>query len=236
MIKIENLSVSSKGKKILQEINMSLEKGVYVLMGKNGSGKSTLAQAIMGNPKYEISSGKIVLEKDITGLNPGERAKKGIFVSSQNPVEIPGVGIFSFLKTAYNSLNEKKLSLLEFQNLLESKLSESGLDSSFISRNLNENFSGGEKKKLEILQMLVLNPKLIVLDEIDSGLDIDSLKKISKILEDLEKKGKTILVITHYNKILDYVNPKKVFLIENGRIIKEGDKRIIKKIEEAGYN
>ena len=182
MLEIKNLCVGFEGKMILTGVNMTVKDGeVHALMGPNGSGKTTLAYVLMGNPKYKIITGKIILNgEDITKLGPDERAKKGLFLSFQMPVEVPGVTITNFLRQAYNSLNERKISLLEFRALLEEKCKELGIDAKFLNRYLNQGFSGGEKKKVEILQMLVLNPKIAVLDETDSGLDIDALKKISE--------------------------------------------------------
>ena len=166
----------------------------------------------MGNPKYKIITGKIILNgEDITKLGPDERAKKGLFLSFQMPVEVPGVTITNFLRQAYNSLNERKISLLEFRALLEEKCKELGIDAKFLNRYLNQGFSGGEKKKVEILQMLVLNPKIAVLDETDSGLDIDALKKISGRNKKVYGAGKSVLIITHYKRILEYVNPEQGF-------------------------
>jgi len=237
MIKIKNLNVEVNGKKILKEINLNLEKGkIYALMGKNGSGKSSLANVMMGNPKYKITSGKIFLNgKNITNLSTDKRAKKGLFLSYQNPVEIPGVTVSSFLRTAFNTINKKKISLLDFQRLLEEKAKELNINKNFLSRYLNEGFSGGEKKKTEILQMLVLNPSVIILDETDSGLDIDSLRIISKGIKKFINKDKTILVITHYRRILDYITPNKVLIMKEGEIVSEGNKKLIDKIEKKGY-
>ena len=237
MIEIKNLNVKSGKKEILKGVNLKLVKGkAYVLMGPNGSGKTTLANVLMGNPKYKISSGEILFnKKNITKLPTNERAKKGFFLSFQFPVEIPGVTISNFLRTAYNSIKEKRISFLDFKRLLEEKAKELNINKKFLERYLNENFSGGEKKKMEILQMLVLNPEFIILDETDSGLDIDSLKIISKAIKKFIDKNKTILIITHHKKILDYIKPDKVFIMVDGKIVKEGKKEIINSLEKKGY-
>ena len=237
MLEIKDLSVEVDGKEVLKKINLKLEKGkVYALMGPNGSGKSSLANTLMGNPKYKILSGKILINgEDITNLPVHERAKKGLFLSYQNPVEISGVTVSNFLRTAFNSLNEKKISLLDFQKLLQEKAKELGIDEKFLTRYLNEGFSGGEKKKTEILQMLVLNPSIVVLDETDSGLDIDSLKTVSEGIKKFVDKNKIIMIITHYRRILDHINPDKVFVMVNGEIVLEGGKKIVDELEEKGY-
>lgn len=237
MLEIKNLSVEVDGKKILNKINLKLDKGkVYALMGPNGSGKTSLANVLMANPKYKILSGRIFLDnEDITKLSVNEKARKGIFVSYQNPVEISGVTVSNFLRTAFNSLKDDKLSLLDFQKLLKEKAKELDIDEKFLNRYLNVDFSGGEKKKTEILQMLVLNPSFAILDETDSGLDIDSLKTVSKGIKKFLSKDKIILIITHYRKILDYINPDKIFIMRDGKICGEGGVELINKIEEKGY-
>ena len=237
MLEIKDLSVEVDGKEVLKKVNLKLEKGkVYALMGPNGSGKSSLANTLMGNPKYKILSGKILINgEDITNLPVHERAKKGLFLSYQNPVEISGVTVSNFLRIAFNSLNEKKISLLDFQKLLQEKAKELGIDEKFLTRYLNEGFSGGEKKKTEILQRLVLNPSIVVLDETDSGLDIDSLKTVSERIKKFVDKNKIIMIITHYRRILDHINPDKVFVMVNGEIVLEGGKKIVDELEEKGY-
>ncbi len=237
MLEIQNLGVEKEGKKILNDVNLRLEKGkVYVLMGKNGSGKSTLANVVMGNPKYGNVSGEILFEgEDILHIPVNERAKKGIFLSFQTPVEIHGVTFSGFLRSAHNSLKRGKLSFLEFQNLLLEKAANLGIDKKQVEGYINHGFSGGEKKKSEVLQAMVLSPKFIILDEIDSGLDIDSLKKVSSEIRKLATGEKTILIITHYRKILDYLSPDGVFVMDNGKIVIQGKKEIIDKIDKQGY-
>ena len=235
-LEIKDLNVNVEGKEIIKELNLKLEKGkVYALMGPNGSGKSTLSQVLVGNPKYKFS-GEIFFEgENIKDLTPNERAKKGLFLSFQYPVEISGVTISNFLKTALNSLKGKKISPIEFWKILDKHSKKLNIDKTFLSRFLNEGFSGGEKKKAEILQMLVLNPKLAILDETDSGLDIDSLKIVSQGINNFIDKEKTILIITHYRKILDYIKPDKIFIMKNGKIITEGGRELIEELEKKGY-
>ncbi len=239
MIEIKNLHVDFKGKEILKGINMKLEKGkVHALMGPNGSGKSTLAHVLMGDQKFNVDSGEILLNgKNITKLSVDERSKLGIFLSFQNPVEIEGVKISSFFRQAYNSLHEKKLSFLEFQELLEKKADELKIQREFLSRYLNRGFSGGEKKKSEILQLLVLNPKVAILDEVDSGTDVDALKEVANAINKIIKStGMTLLIITHYNRILKYLKPDKVFVMINGKVIREEDGiDLANEIDKKGY-
>lgn len=237
MIKIKNLSVEIENKKIIENLNLKFEKGkIYALMGPNGSGKSTLANVLAGNPKYKITHGKIILgKKDITHISPTERAKLGLFMSFQMPQEIEGVTIFDFLRTAYNSLH-KKISLLQFKKLIKEKCEILEIEEDFPSRYLNKGFSGGEKKKSEILQMLVLNPKIIILDETDSGLDIDALKTISKAVNYFVKENKTIIIISHYKRIFNHLKPDKVFILSKGKIKMEGGENLIHEIEEKGYS
>jgi len=244
MLEIKNLHVEIEiddgNLEILKGLNMTLKQGeIHALMGPNGSGKSTLANVLMGDPKYKITSGKILLNgENILELSPNERAKRGLFLSFQNPTSVPGVNIRKFLRQAYNSINpENKISLLEFQNLLESKAGELGIDKSFLERYLNEGFSGGEKKKLEILQLLVLNPKIAILDETDSGLDIDALRTIAKGINSFTKsgEGKTILIITHYKRILDHIKPDRVSIMIQGKITTSGGVDLVDHLEEKGY-
>ncbi len=236
MIEIKNLEVEIPGRKIIKNLNAKFEKGkIYALMGPNGSGKSTLANVLMGNKKYNITKGKIYFnKKDITTLDAGEKAKLGIFMSFQTPQEIEGVTIFNFLRTAYNSLKEK-ISLFQFQKLLNEKLKILNLNKDFAERYLNKGFSGGEKKKSEILQMLVLDPDVIILDEIDSGLDVDALKTIAKAINYFKNKNKTIIIISHYKRMFNYIHPDKVLIISDGKIVLEQGKEIIDKIEEKGF-
>lgn len=243
MIEIRNLHVSVKTddgmKEILKDMNLILETGeVHALMGPNGSGKSTLANVLMGDPRYDITSGNILFNgEDITKMPVNEKAKKGIFLSFQNPIEVPGVSIRNFLRQAYNSTHsERKLSVLEFNEFLNMKAHDLKLPQEFLDRYLNDGFSGGEKKKLEILQLLVLNPKIAILDETDSGLDIDALKTIAEgVNQFVSEGGKTVLIITHYNRILGYIGPSKVSIMINGKIVVSGGRELVDQLEEKGY-
>lgn len=238
ILEIKDLHVEISGAEILRGLNLVLEKNqVHALMGPNGSGKSTLAHALMGHPSYKITKGKIIFDgKDITKENVTKKAKLGIFLSFQYPQEISGVTITSFLRTAYNSLKEERLSIFRFKKLIREKARILGIKEEFLDRYINEGFSGGEKKKTEILQMLVLDPKLAILDETDSGLDIDALKVVSRGVNEFKKsKDKTILIITHYKRILENIIPDKVSILVKGKIEKQGDGSIVEHLEEKGY-
>ncbi len=246
-VEIENPEDKKTPIKILNGLTLELERGqTHALMGPNGSGKSTLAKVLMGDPRYKVTQGKILLNgEDILGLEPNERAQKGIFLSFQNPVEVSGVQIQKFLRQAYNSLHKKSLlSVLEFNKLLKEHSKKLGVDKSFLDRYLNEGFSGGEKKKMEILQLLILNPKLAVLDETDSGLDIDSLKLVARGINTFKSqesdtnigKGKTVLIITHYKRILEHIKPDRVSIINKGKIVHSGTGELVNKLEEKGYS
>ncbi|MEK6906982.1 MAG: Fe-S cluster assembly ATPase SufC [Nanoarchaeota archaeon] len=234
---IKDLHINVEGKEIVKGLNLEMNEGeIVALMGPNGSGKSSLANVIMGNPRYQVTKGKILYKgKNILELKVDERAKLGLFLSFQYPQEIPGVTLSNFLRTAYNSLNENKISLLDFKKLLEEKMSLLKMDKSFMSRYLNEGFSGGEKKRAEILQLAVLNPQLAILDETDSGADIDSLKTIANGINSLKTKEKSFLLITHYNRILRYIKPDRVYVMVNGKIVDEGSSKLADEIEEKGY-
>ncbi|MBI4116185.1 Fe-S cluster assembly ATPase SufC [Candidatus Pacearchaeota archaeon] len=236
ILEIKNLRVEKEGKEIIRNINLKLEKGkVYALMGPNGSGKSTLAQVLMGSKSYNLSGSVIFNNEDITNAPANERAKKGIFLSFQYPTEVQGVTISSFLRTAYNAISEKKMNVLEFHNFLKKNAKKLGIDENFLSRFLNLGFSGGEKKKSDILQMLVLNPKFVILDETDSGLDVDSLKTVAEGIKNFISKEKTVLLITHYKKMLEYIKPDEIFIMKNGKIVKSGGSELAEELEKKGY-
>ncbi len=236
ILEIKNLYVEIEGKKILKGLNLKLEKGkINALMGPNGSGKSTLSNVIMGHPKYKITEGKIYFKgKDITEMKVDEKAKLGLFLSFQYPTEVSGVGIPNFLRSSYNSV-KGKTKLKEFKALLKEKAELLGVNDDFLGRYLNEGFSGGEKKKSEILQLLVLNPELAILDETDSGLDIDALRTVSRGVNKFMSKDKTILIITHYKRILEHIKPDKVFIMIDGKIAMEGKSELVDHLEEKGY-
>lgn len=239
MLKINDLHASTEeGLEILKGINLNINDGeTVVIMGPNGSGKSTLANVLMGNPNYKIDSGEIIYKNEnINKWSPDERARKGIFLSFQHPAEISGVTISNFLRAALNSIKGNKINLLDFKALLKEKMNLLNIDEKFSTRYLNEGFSGGEKKKTEILQLAVLEPKLAILDETDSGTDVDSLKTIAEGIRKIRDKNKmTCLIITHYSRILNYISPDRVFIMNNGIIVKEGKKELVDEIEEKGY-
>ena|SRR3989344_2711871 len=242
-LSINNLHVSIDSKPILKGISLQIKPGeVHALMGPNGSGKSTLAQTIMGNDNYQADKGEILLEKkNILKLKPEERAKLGIFMSWQHPVAIPGVSVIHFLKAAYKNLysNEHQMTALVFFNYLKSLAKILLLNEELIKRPINEGLSGGEKKKMEALQILVLKPKFIILDEIDSGTDVDALKTLAKAINELlntkYKIKPGILLITHYNRICKYLKPDFVHIIKQGKIVKSGNIQLIEDIEKMGY-
>jgi len=242
MLSIDNLHVSVEGKPILNGINLDVRAGeVHAIMGPNGSGKSTLSSVIAGNEDYEVTEGDIVYKKEnIIELSPEERAHKGIFLSFQYPVEIPGVTVTNFIKTAINS-NQKARNESEMPaNTMLKKIREKSklleIDSKFLSRSLNEGFSGGEKKRNEIFQMAMLEPSLSILDETDSGLDIDALKIVANGVNKLRNKDNAIIVITHYQRLLDYIIPDYVHVLHEGKIVKSGDKELAHQLEEKGYD
>lgn len=241
-LEIIDLHVEIDGKEIIKGVSLTFYPGkVHALMGPNGSGKSTLAHAIMGHPKYKITKGKILLdEEDITNAKPEIRAQKGLFLSFQYPSEISGVTISNFLRTAVNNLREKKglpiYPVVDFHKLLKEKMAQLKIDSSFSKRYLNEGFSGGEKKRMEILQLAMLEPSYALLDETDSGLDVDAMKTVAEGVEKIRKEKETgIIVITHYTHFLEYLKPDTVSILYNGKIVKTGSYELAKKIEKEGF-
>lgn len=250
MLQIKNLKVEVGDKRILTGLNMEVSAGeVVIILGPNGSGKSTLAYTLMAHPNYKIVTGHSSLATRKTGsikfdgkyidkLGPDERAKLGIFLAMQSPVAIPGLSMHSLLWRIYKnrSLVTSHLSLLEFRNWIEKEAEKLGLDKEILKRGMNDGFSGGERKKMEILQMLVANPKLVILDEIDSGLDVDALKKIAQTVAAVAKQKRIgVIVITHYSRILKYINADRVLVMKEGRIVEEGGREVIDRVEKNGY-
>lgn len=241
MLTIENLNAGIEEGDILKGINLKVNAGeVHAIMGPNGSGKSTLSSVLAGRDDYEIHSGHVELSgEDLLTLNPEERAARGVFLAFQYPVEIPGVNNAYFLRTALNSLRrqrgEKEVDAMDFMELIKSKLSALDMDEKFLQRALNVGFSGGEKKRNEVLQMLLLEPKLAILDETDSGLDIDALQTIANGVNSLRSAERAFIVVTHYQRLLDYIEPDFVHVMMDGRIVKSGDKSLALKLEDEGY-
>jgi Fe-S cluster assembly ATP-binding protein len=242
MLTIKNLHAGVDGKKILKGINLEVNPGeIHAIMGPNGSGKSTLASVIAGKEDFEVTRGKIIFEgEDLDEVAPEERAHKGIFLSFQYPVEIPGVSVTNFIKTAINETRKAKglkdMPANEMLKLLKEKAEMLEIDRKFLSRSLNEGFSGGEKKRNEIFQMAMLQPRLAVLDETDSGLDIDALRIVANGVNKLRSKDNAVIVITHYQRLLDYIVPDFVHVIHDGKIVKSGTKELALELEEKGYD
>ncbi|WP_018921870.1 Fe-S cluster assembly ATPase SufC [Salsuginibacillus kocurii] len=238
-LKIENLHVEIDGTEIIKGFNLEINGGeIHAIMGPNGTGKSTLASAIMGHPKYEITKGSVHLDgKDVLEMEVDERAQAGLFLAMQYPSEISGVTNADFMRSAINAKREEgnEISLMKFIRKMEEKMETLEMDQAFSQRYLNEGFSGGEKKRNEILQLLMMEPKIAVLDEIDSGLDIDALKVVSTGINDLRGPEFGGLIITHYQRLLNYITPDKVHVMMQGRIVKSGDAELAKRLETEGY-
>ena len=242
MLEIKNLHVKADGKEILRGIDLKVKAGeVHSIMGPNGSGKSTLAQVLAGRESYEITAGEVIYEgKDLLEMAPEMRARQGIFLAFQYPVEIPGVSNTYFLKAALNALRkergEEEVDAMDFLALIKEKMKLLGIDETLISRPVNEGFSGGEKKRNEIFQMVVLEPKLAILDETDSGLDIDALKIAADGVNSLRSPERSFIVVTHYQRMLNYIVPDAVHVLYEGRIVKSGGKELALELEEKGYS
>ena len=242
MINIKNLKVSVEEKEILKGINLQIPEGeIHAIMGRNGSGKSTLANTLAGNEKFEVTNGSIHMNAaDITEMSPENRSLNGIFVCFQYPVAIPGVSMAYFLRSAINAhlknQGKEEMDALEFLNQSKEILKKLTLDDSFLKRSINDGFSGGEKKKSEIFQLLSLNPKFAILDETDSGLDIDALKIVADGVKEFNGKKNSTLIITHYERLLEYINPDVVHIMIDGKIVKSGDMKLARQVEEKGYS
>jgi Fe-S cluster assembly ATP-binding protein len=242
MLKIESLQVSVDGKKIVNGLDLEVNAGeVHAIMGPNGSGKSTLAYALAGRPGYEITGGKVTFgDRDLLALAPEERAHEGVFLGFQYPVEIPGVNNVYLLKAALNAARKHRglpeVDAFEFLTLVREKMKVMHMDEAFLSRGVNEGFSGGEKKRNEILQMLMLEPRLAILDETDSGLDIDALKVVANGVNTLRSPERSVVLVTHYQRLLDYIVPDFVHVLVRGRIARSGDKSLAHELEKRGYD
>ena len=238
LLEIKNLNVNAEDKQILKGINLTINKGeIHVIMGPNGSGKTTTANAILNNPVYTKTEGEIIFDgEDITNLKTDEIARKGIFMSFQLPEEIPGVSVTNFLKYAKNKITGQPVKIFQFKDELKKYMEELNMNPQNMERSLNVGFSGGEKKKNEILQMLVLNPKLAILDETDSGLDVDAIKTVSKGIEMFKNENNGVLIITHNTKILHSLNVDYVHVLVDGKIVKTGNQELAAEIEENGYS
>lgn len=236
-LEVRGLRASVEGKEILKGIDVVVRQGeVHALMGPNGSGKSTLANVIMGRPGYEVTTGRILFKgEDITGLSPDERARRGLFLAMQYPVEVPGVSVVNFLRTAYKAVRGEEISALAFRKHLKEKMELLGVEDAMVNRYVNQGFSGGEKKRNEILQLAVLEPEIAILDETDSGLDIDSLKQVATGIARLVGPDLGVLLVTHYQRILNYITPDHVHVMMQGRIVRSGGKELAHELEQKGY-
>jgi len=242
VLEIKNLHAGIDGKEILKGINLTINKGeIHAIMGPNGSGKSTLAKVLAGHPQYEVTQGEILYEgRNLLEMAPDERAREGVFMAFQYPIEVPGVSNAQFLRLAYNEkqkhLGQEELDPLEFKDLLKERAKVVEMEASFMTRSVNEGFSGGEKKRNEILQMAVLEPKLAVLDETDSGLDIDALRVVANGVNQLHTPNDAIILVTHYQRLLNYIVPDFVHVLADGRIAREGGKELALELEAKGYD
>lgn len=243
--KVVGLKVRAGENIILKGVDLFVNRGeVHAIMGPNGSGKTTLSNVIMGSRKYDLEGGDIIFKgESVLGLTPDERAKRGIFLAFQHPEEIQGVSFINFLRLAYNAINSYRMGdrftppkPLEFRNLVRSKMAILEMEDAFLTRYLNEGFSGGEKKRAEVLQMLVLEPELVIMDEVDSGLDVDALRVVSKGILEMRNKNNAFVIITHYSRILKYIRPDYVHILVDGRIAMTGDYSLSDKVEEMGYD
>jgi Fe-S cluster assembly ATP-binding protein len=237
MLKIEDLHVEIDGQEIVKGLDLEVGEGeIHAIMGPNGSGKSTFANVLMGHPRYEVTGGSITFRgEDVFELEPDERAKLGMFLAFQYPSEVPGVSVANFLRTAVNSVREEELSAMDMYRLIQEKMKVMQMDPRFAERYLNEGFSGGEKKRNEILQMLMLDPRLAIMDETDSGLDIDALQVVAKGVNELRGPGFSAVIITHYQRILRYIEPDRVHVMLDGRIVTSGGKELAHDLEDKGY-
>jgi Fe-S cluster assembly ATP-binding protein len=242
-LEIRDLRVSVEDKEILRGVDLAVRQGeVHALMGPNGSGKSTLAGVVMGRPGYKVTGGDVRFKgESVLGLYPDDRARRGLFLAFQYPVEVPGVSVVNFLRSAYDALknptgaDQKKISALAFRKLMKERMGLVGVDDDMVRRYINQGFSGGEKKRMETLQLAVLEPEIAILDETDSGLDIDALKAVAGGINKLRGPGLGLLLITHYQRILDYVTPDHVHVLMGGRIVKRGGPELAKELEAKGY-
>lgn len=238
LLRVENLHVSVGGKELLHGINLTVNKGeVHVIMGVNGAGKSTLLHAIMGNPVYKVTEGHIYFEgQEITDLSVDKRAKLGIFLSFQSPISVAGITMENFIRTAKTTISGKQQRLFPFKRLMKARMEDLEMNPSYADRYLNDGFSGGERKKSEILQMRILDPKLAMLDETDSGLDVDAVRIVSKNISEYHNENNSLLIITHLNQILKFITPEYVHVLIDGRIVKEGGPELVDEIETNGFD
>jgi Fe-S cluster assembly ATP-binding protein len=236
-LEVRGLHATVEGKEILRGIDLTVRQGeIHALMGPNGSGKSTLSNVIMGRPGYVVTDGTVLLNgEDITALTADERAKRGLFLAMQYPTEIPGVSVVNFLRTAYNSIKGGQVSALEFRKHMKTQMERLGVEDSMVQRYVNQGFSGGEKKRNEVLQLAVLEPAIALLDETDSGLDIDSLKLVAESVNDLAGPDLGVLIITHYQRMLNYITPAFVHVMMQGKIVRSGGPELSHQLEDKGY-
>jgi len=236
LLEVKNLRVSVDGKEIVKGVSLSIKPGeVHVIMGQNGSGKSTLLNALAGHPKYKVEGEANFSGKSLLAMKPHERARAGLFLAFQSPNEVPGVTLFSFLRRAYVARFGREVSVAEFEKIMNEKMRLLGMEKSFAERGVNEGFSGGEKKRSEMLQLAVLEPKLAMLDELDSGLDVDALSKIAETIALIRKKDTAIVIVTHYARILKGLKADRVHVMKDGRVVLSGDEKLAHKLESDGY-